>query len=248
MRGQRRHGQRGEFVEQTLALMRECFRVSRVLDFEKGVEIGACEKTTRLAAADDEQRQPRFGRDGVKGSVEVGQQPAREHIVRLAGHVDLKEGAAVAVLLDGDGFGLEEGHEAISIARSGASLPFRRIARQSNWQVHWANLASAAAATSSHGRRPPDAPSHRRAGDQVPASSLRKAAVAVAPPPRYRGSPARSAMRSATVIRSTPNCCKIAVILSPYPRCGARLHGKASAAFKQSLSFCCMAADITPTG
>ena len=75
------------------------------------MQVGAGEEAGRLAAADDQQRQPGFGGDAVEGGVEVGQHLARDHVVRLAGHVDLEEGAAVGVLLDGDGFGLEERHE-----------------------------------------------------------------------------------------------------------------------------------------
>ena len=77
------------------------------------MEIGAGKKAARFAAADDEQRQTGFGSDGVQGGVEIGQKAAREHVVRLAGHVDFEEGAAVAVLFDDDGFGLEEWHEAV---------------------------------------------------------------------------------------------------------------------------------------
>ena len=107
-RGQSRHGQRGELVEEALALGRQGLGRGGVGDFEEAVQVGAGEEAGRLAAADDEQRQPGLRGDGVEGGVEVGQHPAGDDVVRLAGHVDLEEGAAVAVLLDRDGFGLEE--------------------------------------------------------------------------------------------------------------------------------------------
>ena len=95
---------------------RQGLRRGGVGDFEEAVEVGAGEEAGRLAAADDEQRQAGFGGDAVEGGVEVGQHLTRNHVVRLAGHVDLEEGAAVGVLLDGDGFGLEE-HESIPRTR-----------------------------------------------------------------------------------------------------------------------------------